>query len=139
MSLGPLRTWNPERGTRDLTALLSKLSVSPSVSQKLFVAWLLGVSFLSLRLCVGWWTARRLTRVGVMEPSLEILSHAERIMGALKIQGAVTVLESARRYGIRWLLCLLQPDSAREPRTVEGFPAILHFDEILPEVERIDA
>jgi putative hydrolase of the HAD superfamily len=57
----------------------------------------------------------------------------------LFIDDSLSVLESARRYGIRWLLCLLQPDSKREPRTVEGFPAILHFDEIMPELERIDA
>lgn len=57
----------------------------------------------------------------------------------LFIDDSLSVLESARRYGIRWLLCLLQPDSEREPRTVEGFPAILHFDEIMPELERIDA
>jgi putative hydrolase of the HAD superfamily len=57
----------------------------------------------------------------------------------LFIDDSLSVLESARRYGIRWLLCLLQPDSKREPRTVEGFPAILHFDEIMPDVERIDA
>lgn len=48
------------------------------------------------------------------------------------------VLASARHYGIRWLLSLLQPDSQRPPRTVEDFPAILHFDEIMPAVGQID-
>jgi putative hydrolase of the HAD superfamily len=57
----------------------------------------------------------------------------------LFIDDSISVLASAQRYGIRWLLSLLQPDSAREPRTVEGFAAILHFDEIMPELERIDA
>ena len=109
---GRVRTRDLSQGTKDLSVLLSKLSVSPSVSQKLLVAWLIGVAFLSLRLCVGWWTARRLTRVSVSQPRLEILSHAERIMGALKIQGAVTVLESAlvkvpmtMGGGSRWCCC----------------------------------
>jgi putative hydrolase of the HAD superfamily len=57
----------------------------------------------------------------------------------LFIDDSISVLESAQRYGIRWLLSLLQPDSARDPRTVEGFPAILNFDEIMPELERIGA
>ena len=48
------------------------------------------------------------------------------------------VLRSARDYGIRFLLSLLQPDSHKAPRTVSEFPAILHFDEIMPELEHID-
>ncbi|WP_341939030.1 GMP/IMP nucleotidase [Marinimicrobium sp. C2-29] len=41
------------------------------------------------------------------------------------------VLESARQYGIRHLLCIHQPDSQIE-RLVENYPAIHHFDEITP-------
>lgn len=41
------------------------------------------------------------------------------------------VLDSAQRYGIRHLLCIHQPDSMTE-RTVEGYPAVHHFDEIMP-------
>lgn len=48
------------------------------------------------------------------------------------------VLRSASEYGIRWLLSLLQPDSQRPPRQVDDFPAILHFDEIMPELGRVD-
>jgi putative hydrolase of the HAD superfamily len=44
------------------------------------------------------------------------------------------VLDSARRFGIRHLLSLLQPDSRREPRGPGPFPAILHFDEVLPDL-----
>ncbi len=57
----------------------------------------------------------------------------------LLIDDNSAVLESARTYGIRWLLSLLQPDSTREPRHVEDFPAILHFDAIMPELAHIDA
>ena len=57
----------------------------------------------------------------------------------LLIDDNSAVLESARTYGIRWLLSLLQPDSKREPRHVEDFPAILHFDAIMPELAHIDA
>jgi 5'-nucleotidase len=49
------------------------------------------------------------------------------------------VLESAHRYGIRWLLTLLQPDSRKTPLTGTAFPGILHFDQILPELEGLDA
>ncbi len=46
-----------------------------------------------------------------------------------------TVLQSAHEYGIRHLLTLLQPDSRRELRSGLHFPAILHFDEIMPAAE----
>lgn len=49
------------------------------------------------------------------------------------------VLQSAQDYGIRYLLTLLQPDSKAEPRSHTHFPAILHFDEIMPELEDLDA
>ncbi|MCB1630659.1 MAG: GMP/IMP nucleotidase [Pseudomonadales bacterium] len=49
-----------------------------------------------------------------------------------------TVLQSAHEYGIRHLLTLLQPDSRRELRSGLHFPAILHFDEIMPAAERGD-
>lgn len=48
------------------------------------------------------------------------------------------VLQSAHEYGIRYLLTLLQPDSKREARGGLYFPAILHFDEIMPELEDVD-
>ena len=48
------------------------------------------------------------------------------------------VLQSAHEYGIRYLLTLLQPDSKREARAGLYFPAILHFDEIMPELEDLD-
>jgi len=49
-----------------------------------------------------------------------------------------SVLSAARAYGIRFLLTLLQPDSTSAPRASTQFPAILHFDEIMPELEDID-
>lgn len=76
-------------------ATLRAIHVSPTLASWLLSSWLLGVGLLSVRLTLGWWTAHRLTRVSVCQPRLEILSNAERLMGALGITGAVTVLESA--------------------------------------------
>lgn len=50
----------------------------------------------------------------------------------LMIDDNAAVLESARQYGIRHLLTLLQPDSRRAVLKSARFPAIVHFDEILP-------
>lgn len=42
------------------------------------------------------------------------------------------ILESAQTFGIRHLLCVQQPDSLNSRPAVVHFPAIDHFDEILP-------
>jgi putative hydrolase of the HAD superfamily len=50
----------------------------------------------------------------------------------LFIDDTVRILDSAREFGIRHLLCLHQPDSQREHRNIEAYPAIHHFDEVMP-------
>ena len=42
------------------------------------------------------------------------------------------ILAAARDFGIRYLLCIRQPDSQNNRRDIADFPAIDHFDEILP-------
>ncbi len=54
----------------------------------------------------------------------------------LFIDDTVSILDSARRFGIKHLLCIHQPDS-KTPRRVTEFPAIEHFDEIMPELTSI--
>lgn len=49
----------------------------------------------------------------------------------LFIDDTVRILDSAREFGIQHLLCIHQPDS-QQPRTVSDYPAIHHFDEIMP-------
>ena len=49
----------------------------------------------------------------------------------LFVDDTLRVLDSARRYGIGHLLAIHQPDSRIE-RRVNGYPAIEHFDEIMP-------
>lgn len=51
----------------------------------------------------------------------------------LFIDDTVRILASAQTFGIAHLLCIHQPDS-KQPRTIEGFPAIDHFDEIMPDI-----
>lgn len=49
----------------------------------------------------------------------------------LFIDDTVRILQAAQDFGIRHLLCIHQPDS-QQARTVGEFPAIHHFDEIMP-------
>ena len=50
----------------------------------------------------------------------------------LFIDDSLAVLRSAQRYGIAQLLSLRQPDSRQAERLAGEFPAILHFDELMP-------
>jgi putative hydrolase of the HAD superfamily len=50
----------------------------------------------------------------------------------LFIDDTVRILNSARDFGIRHLLCVHQPDSQKEHRNITDYPAIHHFDEIMP-------
>ena len=49
----------------------------------------------------------------------------------LFIDDTARILESAKTFGIRHLIGIHQPDS-QIARKLEGFPAIHHFDEIMP-------
>jgi HAD superfamily hydrolase (TIGR01509 family) len=49
----------------------------------------------------------------------------------LFVDDTVRILESARQFGIAHLLCIHQPDSQTERRVLD-YPAIHHFDEIMP-------
>jgi protein involved in polysaccharide export with SLBB domain/beta-lactamase regulating signal transducer with metallopeptidase domain len=91
--LGRRSTRDQERGTWNRLSVLPE--VSPLTARWLLTAWLVGVGLLSIRLTLGWLTARRLTRRSVRTPSLAVLSNAERLMAALNIKAVVTVLESA--------------------------------------------
>ncbi|ODS24057.1 haloacid dehalogenase [Candidatus Endobugula sertula] len=50
----------------------------------------------------------------------------------LFIDDNLTILESAKAYGIAYILGIHQPDSQIE-RQLEGIPAIYHFNEIMPD------
>jgi len=51
---------------------------------------------------------------------------------SLLIDDTHSVLESARHFGVKHLLTLLQPDSRQQQRPAGDFPGIVHFDEIMP-------
>lgn len=50
----------------------------------------------------------------------------------LFVDDSLAVLESAQAWGIEQLLCIRQPDSRQAPRHDLPFPAINHFNEVLP-------
>lgn len=50
----------------------------------------------------------------------------------LFVDDSVSVLHSAKDYGFRWLLAVLEPDSKAPPRLPGVFPAIRHFADLLP-------
>jgi len=50
----------------------------------------------------------------------------------LFIDDTVRILKSAETYGIRHLLGIHQPDSQMPRPNIDQYPAIHHFDEIMP-------
>ena len=50
----------------------------------------------------------------------------------LFVDDSLSVLESARSYGFRWLLAVLQPDSRKPQKEAGGFAAIRDFSELTP-------
>lgn len=52
----------------------------------------------------------------------------------LFVDDSPSVLAAARRYGIRWLLRVLRPDTRGPVREAEGYDAIHDFSEILPPI-----
>ena len=50
----------------------------------------------------------------------------------LLVDDSLSVLRSARQYGIQHLLAVHQPDSQRPPRAVQDFPTIRTFLDIMP-------
>jgi hypothetical protein len=61
------------------------------------------------------------------------MSHAFPfdLQRSLFIDDTVSVLNTAKAFGIAHLLGIHQPDS-QQPRSMSEFPAVNHFDEILP-------
>ena len=55
----------------------------------------------------------------------------------LFIDDTVRVLQSAQRYGIKYLVCVNQPDSQKPPIKSGHFIDICHFDEIMPDAKKI--
>ena len=56
----------------------------------------------------------------------------------LLIDDNLHALQSAREYGIEYLLAIYQPDSQAPRREIEDFDAIHSFDEIMPIAEFVD-
>lgn len=53
----------------------------------------------------------------------------------LFIDDTPRVLTSAQNYGIRHLVCIIQPDSQKPPSPTGKFIDVQHFDEIMPMVD----
>lgn len=51
----------------------------------------------------------------------------------LFIDDSDNVLQSARSYGIKYLLTIAQPSSQEAPRLTANFPILKHFEDIIPD------
>jgi 5'-nucleotidase len=63
--------------------------------------------------------------------------HPFDVARTLFIDDSAPVLAAAERFGIRYLLTLLQPDSKLAPREVTQYPGFHHFDALVPELKSL--
>lgn len=54
----------------------------------------------------------------------------------LFVDDNLDVLRAARAYGFRWLLAVSAPDSSKPARNIVEFPALAHFEALLPQLIR---
>ena len=52
----------------------------------------------------------------------------------LLMDDSLSVLRSAQRYGIAWLLAITQPDSRQAERAVDEFESVTSFEALLPDL-----
>lgn len=50
----------------------------------------------------------------------------------LFVDDSPSVLRAARDFGFQWLLAILEPDSRAPRRSLDEFPAVANFEELLP-------
>jgi HAD superfamily hydrolase (TIGR01509 family) len=50
----------------------------------------------------------------------------------LLVDDSIDVLDSARQYGIRYLVSIVRPNTRRPPRAIEQYPSIQSFRELFP-------
>jgi HAD superfamily hydrolase (TIGR01509 family) len=51
---------------------------------------------------------------------------------SLFVDDSLSVLRAAQRYGIRFLLAILEPDTRQAPRVIDEFDAVAGFRELIP-------
>lgn len=60
------------------------------------------------------------------------MQHPFDTQKTLLVDDSLPVLRSAKRYGIKWLLGVKNPDSQNSVKDMEEFNAIVNFNEIMP-------
>jgi putative hydrolase of the HAD superfamily len=59
-------------------------------------------------------------------------AHPFDVERTLLIDDSLSVLASAKQYGIKHLLCISKPDSQKPIREISEFSSVVHFSDIMP-------
>ena len=62
--------------------------------------------------------------------------HGFILESTLFVDDSLTILDSAKQYGIKHLLAVANPDSQQESRCINHYPAITDYRELLVEIKR---